>query len=164
MAFILRCDRALEKAITYFCDFLFAAIVVVGLINVFCRYVLNNSISWGEELMRYLCIWLIFVGSSLTIRKDGHVAIDLIQSLIKNPTGKMIMYIITRVIAAMTLVLLFPYGLELVRTMGAATSAGTRLPMWVVYLAFPVGSVCMILAYLRTIPDEAKKIREGERT
>lgn len=155
-------DRIVEKATTYFCSFLFVVIVLIGLANVFFRYVLNNSLPWAEESMRYLCIWMVFVGSSLTVRSDGHVAIDIVQSLIKKPTGKIVVYTATRVIAALSMLVLFPYSITLIEKMGKGMTATTRVPMYVVYLAVPVGIICMLLAFVHTIPERVKKLREEE--
>ena len=160
MSFLKKCDVVLEKAIASFCVLLFAGIVLDCLAGVIWRYVLNNPLMWTEEVARFLAIWMILVGSSMTIRVDGHTSIDIVQMIIKNPKGRMIAYIITRVIAAISMIIMFPISVEMMRKMGIVTSAATRLPMWVVYLAFPVGIVCMVIAWIWSIPRFAKEVRD----
>ncbi len=41
-------------------------------VQVFCRYVLNNSLFWAEELSRYLLAWLTFLGASVAYRRNVH--------------------------------------------------------------------------------------------
>lgn len=44
--------------------------VATMLLQVFCRYVLNASLSWSEELTRLLFVWLTFLGFSLGVERD----------------------------------------------------------------------------------------------
>ena len=160
MSFLKKCDVVLEKAIAIFCVTLFIGILLDVLAGVIWRYVLNNPLMWTEEVARFLSIWMILVGSSMTIRIDGHTSIDIAQMIIKNPKGRMISYIITRVIAAISMILMFPISVEMMQKMGIVTAAATRLPMWVVYLAFPVGIVCMVIAWAWSIPKFAKEVHD----
>ena len=47
-------DENLEEFLLVF--FLIAMTLIMG-IQVFCRYVLGQSLSWSEEITRYLFIW-----------------------------------------------------------------------------------------------------------
>jgi TRAP-type C4-dicarboxylate transport system permease small subunit len=40
---------------------LFFAIVVIGGLQVFNRFVLNQSLSWSEEFMVYANVWMVFL-------------------------------------------------------------------------------------------------------
>lgn len=154
-------DRILTGIQTYVCAILFAIIILIGGANVFCRYVLNNSITWAEEAMRFICIWLVFIGSSLTIRKDGHVSIDLLQSILKNTKVKFVLYVITRIAAASFLVVLLPSSIQLVQNMSNSYSSAVGVSYSIVYLSFPVGAISMLLSFLIAVPEHAKKIKDG---
>ena len=39
-------------------------LILVVSIQVFCRYVLQDSLAWTEELARYLIIWSVLFGCS----------------------------------------------------------------------------------------------------
>lgn len=54
-------DENLEEFILVI--FLIAMTLIMG-IQVFCRYVLGMSLSWSEELTRYLFIWCGFLSVS----------------------------------------------------------------------------------------------------
>lgn len=41
------------------------------LLQVFCRYVLNASLSWSEELTRLLFVWITFLGFGLGVQRDA---------------------------------------------------------------------------------------------
>ena len=43
----------------------------------FTRYVLNNSAAWTEEIARYLLIGTVFIGASISVRKNNHIQVDV---------------------------------------------------------------------------------------
>ena len=45
-------------------------------IGVFYRYVLNNSLSWTEELARYLMVWFAYIGMAMAFRDESHVNVS----------------------------------------------------------------------------------------
>lgn len=60
-------------------------LVLTVLTQVVSRYVFSNSLPWTEELARYQLVVLVFLGSSIAVRKRGHVALDFI--LTRLPAG-----------------------------------------------------------------------------
>lgn len=55
---------------------LLAAMTLVMGTQVFCRYVLGMSLSWSEELTRYLFIWSGFLSVSYCTRKCVSIKIE----------------------------------------------------------------------------------------
>lgn len=55
------------------------------LLQVFCRYVLNASLSWSEELTRLLFVWLTFLGFGLAAQRDALPTIFVLGERISNP-------------------------------------------------------------------------------
>ena len=63
-----RISGALDLALEIISSGLFVAIVVLALVQVFFRYVLNNSLSWPDELSRFGVTWMVFLGSAMMMR------------------------------------------------------------------------------------------------
>src|SRR3990170_4887410 len=57
-------------------------IVIVMFLQVFFRYALNNSLTWNEEITRFLFIWLVFLGTALNIRDKWNIGVDLLAGLL----------------------------------------------------------------------------------
>jgi TRAP-type C4-dicarboxylate transport system permease small subunit len=56
---------------------IFSFIVATGAVEIFLRYTPGlHGLSWGDEIMRYLDIWLIFLGASLASKTNSHMAMD----------------------------------------------------------------------------------------
>jgi TRAP-type transport system small permease protein len=56
---------------------LFFAIVVVGGLQVFNRFVLNQSLSWSEEFMVYANVWMVFLAVPVGYKRGKHIGMDL---------------------------------------------------------------------------------------
>lgn len=56
--------------------FALSVVTFLTIINVFCRFILNNPISWAEEVTLGFFIWLIFVGISSAMKRGGHIGVD----------------------------------------------------------------------------------------
>lgn len=157
MQTFLKIDRVIDKIQEYFCFVLFMMMVMVGGVSVFSRFIFNMSITWAEELMRFSCIWLTFVGAALTVRVDGHVSIDIIENMIKNPKVKMVYYCVGRLVGIIFLILLFKPAVILVMKTGNSMAAALNISFKYIYLAVPVGIINMLWAYISALPHFAKK-------
>ncbi len=111
---------------------------------VFARFVLNDSVSWGEELPAHLLAMLTFVGAAYLTRTNEHLGFDAVLRVM--PAGMM------RVVAAMNLVLMGAFGVMLAWYGGiAAASFGGRslisvdLPMALFRGAMPFGGALIAL-------------------
>jgi len=81
-------DNKFEESILVVLLVLMACIMIV---QVFCRYVLHNSLGWSEELTRFLFIWSTFLSISYCIRQKLSIAITLISDAFK---GRMHIFIL----------------------------------------------------------------------
>ncbi len=56
---------------------MFVAMVGIIFFQVIMRYVFNNSLSWSEELGKFLFVWLSWIGISIGHRRREHIKITL---------------------------------------------------------------------------------------
>ena len=162
MRLFLKIDRVVDRIQEFVCFLLFFSMVIVGGVSVFSRFVFNMSITWAEEAIRFLCIWLTFVGAALTVRKDGHVSIDIFVSLIKNNKARAIYYCVSRIIGIIFLIVLLPAAITLVQRTGNSMAAAIPISWKWIYLAVPVGIVNMLWAYITALPKYTKQHYQNE--
>jgi TRAP-type C4-dicarboxylate transport system permease small subunit len=82
-------DRALgfvDRFIVTICCALLFGLFAVVILAVFFRYVVNSSLLWGEELVRYMAIWLVFLGLSSAHRRNEHVSLKSLLGRIPGVT------------------------------------------------------------------------------
>ena len=56
----------------------FFGLFVLIIVQVHYRYVLNNPLSWPEEVARNLFIWTVYLGLVKNFREDSHYRIDFL--------------------------------------------------------------------------------------
>ena len=125
--------------------------LVIGLLQVVGRYIdPARAISYAEEVIVYLIIWAIMIVSSQLVRRDGHVRPDLVLRLL-SPRWLRIMEIFNCLVAIVFCAALVWYGWEIVDTsllINETSSTDLQFPMWIYYLALPVGSALMLVRYI----------------
>ncbi len=125
--------------------------LVVGLLQVVGRYIdPARAISYAEEVIVYLIIWAIMIVSSQLVRRDGHVRPDLVLRLL-SPRWLRIMEIFNCLVAIVFCGALVWYGYQIVDTsllINETSSTDLQFPMWIYYLALPVGSALMLVRYI----------------
>ena len=57
---------------------MFALMVAVIFLQVIMRYVFSNSLSWSEELGKFLFVWITWLGISLGERMGEHIKITML--------------------------------------------------------------------------------------
>ena len=154
LAFLNKLDKGIEVIQTVVCCILMFAIMWLTFFMVFFRYVLNNSIVWAEEVLRYLMIWVVLVGAGLTTREDQHVCMDGLQSLLERwPKLRAVHYVITRLIVFVFMLLMISPSLELIRRTGNSTATSlVWLPKKAVYISFICGIISVNLSLLGQVP------------
>jgi len=155
---LARLEAALCRAEVTFIGAALAFTSVLLFANVVLRYVFLSPISWAEEITLYLMVWIVFIGGSVAVRGRGHMAIDLLP-LVLSPANRRRLAILVALLAlAFFAVFLWYSAQHVLRIRGSAqTTPVMGAPMWLAYLAMPVGSFLM---GLRTVQLLARVLRE----
>ena len=149
--------NALKKIVKVY-DNIEEKVLVVSLIvtvllifgQVVMRYVFNNSLSWSEELARFIFIWQIWLGTSIGFRKKEHLRITIIEDALKSQRAKATFRLFGHVAMVVFCVFLVIAGWEICASQISAnyTSPGTNLPYWIVYFALPFSNGVVALREL----------------
>jgi C4-dicarboxylate transporter, DctQ subunit len=119
-------------------------------VNVVMRYVFMMPIYWAEELVRYLMVWLVFIGASQVTSWGGHIAVDILPRFLSKRGNLILAFAVNMVCIAFCGVLAY-YSLEQMLRVKAAhqVSPAMELPMWLAYAAIPAGTVLMLIRYIQ---------------
>lgn len=146
-------DEKLEQTILVI--LLILMTIIMG-IQITSRYVFGNSLSWSEELTRFLFVWSAFIGVSYTTKKGTSIRItNLIDVFPKNI--QKIFYLISYIILAIFFLALTVYGYQVVLSTMAShqVSAAMGVPMWIVNASVFIGG---LLSLIRTIQNIIKTV------
>ncbi|MFK7880884.1 TRAP transporter small permease [Roseobacter sp.] len=137
-AVIERLDRWLSALLDAMVIALAGLLLILLNWAVFARFILNDSVSWGEELPAHLLAMLTFIGAAYLTRTNEHLGFDAVLRVMSK-RGQ-------RVVTALNLVLMGVFGALLAWYGGiaAASFAGRSLisidaPMMLFRGAMPLG-------------------------
>ena len=131
------------------------ATTLILFLQVIMRKVFNNSLSWSEELTRYIFIWQIWCGISIAQRQGRHIQVDLIFNIVKG-WGKKAVRILASVLNIGFCCFMVYVGCQVVAThwsMGTLSPA-MRIPMWTVYLSLPFSFFVTMIRYIQILVQE----------
>lgn len=136
------CD-VIDKVIRAVIAVVFATMIVACVAQVFFRFVLNNSLSWSEELARYTFIWTTCLGATICFRKGSHATVTLLYDRFKGNAKKIIDTIINLVILSSSTVLTI-YGFNVVGKVIGQASPALHISMALPYISIPICGIVLI--------------------
>jgi TRAP-type C4-dicarboxylate transport system permease small subunit len=126
------------------CVALFAAILVVMILQVAFRYVLNSPLTWTEELARILYIWACYLGAPVALRRGNHVTIVFVAERLPGSLARLVGLGI-RGISLVFFLQLAILGAILTAKSHSVEAITLPIPWSFIYIAAPVSAVLMIL-------------------
>ena len=158
-------DRVAEALIVA----LFAAIVLVGGLQVVCRYSINASLSWSEELQRYGLIWIVFLAMVDGYRRGAHIGMGLFLEKMPRAVQRPMGWLIDLLWLGLGVAMVFftaayrsAAGITFIKSVSRQSSAGLGLRMDIVYSCIVIGGGYLVLAavhnLLRRAAGEAPKL------
>lgn len=129
--------------------FAVCVIFVQVLAEVVSRYIFNFSIAWGEELAETLIVWTTFLGAVIAMLYSDHMSINILAKKIHNALLAKLVLLLADLIVIYFLVFAIYGGVQVVRNTWAMQTVTMEIPAGVLYLAFPVASVLMLIVAIR---------------
>ncbi|KKM09846.1 hypothetical protein SY88_16790 [Clostridiales bacterium PH28_bin88] len=143
MTFLKKIDLYLEE---YFLVLSLMVMVALIFLQVVLRYVFQFSLSWSEEMSRYIYAWQIWVGASFAVKHRKHVKVEAFKNLFAPGVQRWMDVFAILCWLALSLVLV-KEGAQLVTLLLARgqVSPAMRVPMGYAYASVPVG--CGLMAF-----------------
>ena len=143
--------------VTIYAVIVFSAVMVVTvLLGVIFRYVIRNSLSWSEELARYMMIWAALLSISVGIKYKEHVGIQLLLRRLPIEFAR-IMNILVNITVLFFLSVLSYRGMLVTIRAIPQLSLGLGISMFWPLLSVPVAGILAIVQQLLQIILSLKK-------
>ncbi len=127
--------RVCVEATTALIFFSFVAVVAA---QVVWRYVLNDSIFWAEEYVRFALYWMTMLSVGIAADRKAHIVMDLLHASVGDSV-KLVLDWVNAGLSVVFLIILSYYGVQLVSLSHKTMSPITEISMSWVYLATPIG-------------------------
>ena len=124
--------------------FFLLIMVSIICIQVFFRYVLNQSITWSEEVSLLLMVVFGFISMAIGVQKGIHLNISIFYKLFPKVVQKIFDGIVNLLIMGVGLVMLI-FGIPLIESTSHAPMPATGLPAATLYLIIPFSGI--LIAY-----------------
>lgn len=126
----------IAKSAKYLAGLLLAFMVVMILGQVFFRYVLNDSLTWTEELSKFAMVWIACLVSPWAYRENLNVSIEMFQDALPALPKRIVEIIITLLIILITAIF-FVQSMSFVAGGTTIIAASVNVQLWVFYLCMP---------------------------
>jgi TRAP-type transport system small permease protein len=149
-------NRAFETLIFL----LFLLVVIVGGMQVFNRFVLNQSLSWSEEFMVYAHIWIIFLAIPVAYNRGSHIGMNLFVKGLP-PKAQTIMTLAVDLMWFLLAGAIVFYATVVMGVASNQTSPALGLRMDRAYLSLVIGGGYLALLALRKAAASVCRLRSG---
>lgn len=144
-----------------------AGMALIIILQVFQRYILQDSLDWPEELARYLFIFSVYLGASFAAAERRHLEVTVARTIFGEKTG-VIIAIIAYIVTVGFCGLMFVWGVKMVGFVVASNQLAPALqfPMYISYICLPLGFLLMMLRTAFTIKklvaEDLKRLLDQE--
>ena len=146
-------DRSLDSVNAL----LLAVMVLAIFLQVVARYVFNHALHWPEELGRFLFAWIVFLAIVSVMRSDEMLSLELLYRWIPKKIGQILKLIVSIACFGFLLIIL-KGGFELMIRQSSQISIALEIPMWIVYIIIPIGTLLMAVSLLIKIVAQIREL------
>ncbi|MCD8140596.1 MAG: TRAP transporter small permease [Planctomycetaceae bacterium] len=135
----------LEKLLITVTSIMLVVMVALAIQQVFSRYVLKAPAIYTEETLRFVMIWMGFLGSAYAFGLDQHLRLVFLTDRLR-PRGRRILLTVNGLITIFfSMVILLIGGISMVKTGMDQVSPILNVKMGYVYTILPISAVLITL-------------------
>ena len=139
---------------------MFALMVASIFLQVIMRFLVNDSLTWSEELGKFFFVWISWLGISIAERRNEHIKITLVTDRL-SPRLQAIVDIIAKIVLLGILGVTIFYAVMLVSSQSHVHYAGIKISTSWGYLSLVLGCGFMVLRILGGIMRHIQNLRTG---
>ena len=136
----------LYKIIMYSVSVVLGLMIIVAFIEVVRRYCLGKSFIWADDFIRYLIIYVGFIGGAAAYKDDNLASLDLVTRLFPTKVQVVLEILVNTIVTALVIFLLY-YSVLAIQSPSIKYSVGIglKIALWIPYMAMPIGFVSMLV-------------------
>jgi TRAP-type C4-dicarboxylate transport system permease small subunit len=147
-------DTKISKVEAALITILLSLMILTAFSQIILRNFFATGIDWGDALVRYLVVWVAFIGAAIATREGKHICIDLLSHWLKG-TGSIAVQALSCFFSAVICALLTVAAAKFIwfeAQMGTTTFL--NLPVWIPEFIMPVAFGLMTLRFLMEMINE----------
>lgn len=140
---------------------MFVAMVLVIFFQVIMRYVFKNSLSWSEELGKFIFVWISWIGIAIGQKRGEHIRITILVDRLPFKAQQFLILLSDLVVVGICVVTTY-YAISLVGSQAGTRYAGIKISMSWGYLSVAVGCILMIIRCIVGSIESIKLMSKGK--
>ena len=154
-----RIDQKISQVEKGFITVLLTMMILMAFSQIVLRNFFDTGISWGDSLVRYLVVWVGFIGAAIATREDKHINIDVVSRWLTGPQSSYIQFI-SHLFSTAVCGLLTMAAIKFIHFEAQiGSSALFGMPVWVPEIIIPVTFGLMTLRFAIRFFREYAKVR-----
>ena len=144
-----------DKVIRFVSNLVLAVLIVLGFVmlgvswaHIFCRYVLNDSLTWSEELLKVLVVWFCLLSATFISVRREHVRITIFKQRLPQKLEALSDLAVSFLMLFGSLLMCY-IGIRLSSWAGMRKTPALRIPFAYMYASIYVSFGIMTLYELR---------------
>lgn len=147
-------DRWLFRLLSAVLGLVFLGMMLAVFAAVILREVFTLPYPWLSGVARFLMIWSVFLGAAMLARSREHITIGIFYEMMPRRMRKLADLVVAAI--GIALVSYFSYlsiGFTVTAYQQGQTDISAYLPVWIGYLAMPLGLALVACGYLFSLRD-----------
>ena len=152
--------RLVHRLLTWLMVGTVAVLIVPVSLQIFARFTqLIPAYIWTEELARFLFIWMVMLGAMIGVREGTHFEVDVWPEIGRRANA--LLRIVSHVFVLVFALVFIWWGIEFTRFGWDQLSEIAELPMWMIFVAWPVAGITWALFLGESFVTNFRILREG---
>jgi len=146
-------NKVISQIVFALATALIGLIVLALTMSAVTRYVSGNGYDWFIELPPAMVTWMVFPLLGPLFKSGQHISVDFVTVFLSSPQVAFLKFL-THVVTLIAAVIFIQAGIEATQLyiqLGELMELEIEIPVWWIYLAFPVGFIILGLISLELI-------------
>ena len=138
--------------------------ILVAAAQILLRNFFDMGLSWGDQTLRILVLWVTLMGAVAASRENKHINIDVLLRFLSRRGRAMSQVVVGLFTAFVCGVVAFYAGRFVYLDYEAGAKVYGNLPVWIVEIILPVGFTLIAIRYIIFTLAQFKDfmVREGK--
>jgi len=158
-------NNALERIATVTSSAIAGTMVVALTLSAITRYVSGTGYDWFIELPPALVPWMVFPLLGPLLRSGSHIQVDFLPNILIGRARHCLELLVYSLmfVGACIFLMAGNEAVALFQRLGQLMELEVEIPIWWMYLAFPVGFAILALFALELVLDSVMKLSRDTR-
>jgi len=138
-------SNGLDKFLTLILVIIFASMFGLSVNEILRRSLFNAPFIWGQEMTRFLMIWMAYIGAALAVINDEHLRVDFFINYLPAKIRYYYEYFVDFVVFVYLVIFLHRSYLYTLSQKGIMSSVVPNFPMYLAIMSLPVGTLLLMV-------------------